>query len=489
MAPVLTGGLATVGRASPPGPPRRPDRQRGGRRSRSGTVPVLGLLPLALMLAAVSGQIPARDPAQSAVRPPGQSSPQPPLPEPLTLGFALSISAEGHPDVVEREAALARSRAAFDATAARDAFSARIIGRARFIEPKSTASYQDHDDHAFRLSVRKPLWDFGRGDAAKEAARAAVESERWRLVGARHAQRVEVLRGYFDVLLADLEYARENEAMAIAFVTADRARERNALGQVSDIEALELESAYQRVRQARFAAAARQRATRARLANLLNRPGELSSRLVSPSLMVLGQAVPEHEALEAEAVRDNPSLKAARARVDAARRRVEEARAGDRPMLSGEFEAGVNARPSGGSDTLRAGVLLEIPFAGRGRRDAEVAQREAELTAAGAALRRVEMEVRQVLLESWLALDTLAKERESTVAFAVYRDFYLDRSRALYEHEVRADLGDAMVQVSESALRNARADFELALAWARIHGLTGRDPDMLGDWLSGGDGR
>ena len=170
-------------------------------------------------------------------------------------------------------------------------------------------------------------------------------------------------------------------------------------------------------------------------------------------------------------------------------RGVEEARAGDRPMLSGEFEAGVNTRPSGGSDTLRAGVLLEIPFAGRGRRDAEVAQREAELTAAGAALRRVEMEVRQALLESWLALDTLAKERESTEAFAVYRDFYLDRSRALYEHEVRADLGDAMVQISESALRNARADFELALAWARIHGLTGRDPDTLGDWLSGGDGR
>ena len=405
------------------------------------------------------------------------------------MEFALSIAGEGYPDVVEREAALARSRAAFDAMAARDAPSARIIGRVRFIEPKSTASYQDHDDHVFRLSMRKPLWDFGRGDAAKEAARATVEHQRWRLAEVRHAQRVEVLHGYFDVLLADLEYARENEAMAIAFVTAGRARERNVLGQVSDIEALELESAYQQVRQARFAAAARQRATRARLANLLNRPGELSSRLISPSLTVLGHAVPDYAALEAEAVRENPLLKAARARVDAAKRRVEAARASGRPMLSGEFEAGVNTRPAGSSDTLRAGVILEIPFTGSGRRSAEVAQREAELTAASAALHRVEMNIRQTLLESWLALDTLAAERASAEAFAVYRDLYLDRSRALYEHEMRADLGDAMVQISESALRSARVDFELALAWARIHGLTGRDPDTLGEWLLGSGGQ
>ena len=456
-----------------------------------GTALLPGLLALALTPPVAWAQSSAQEAADAPASPPGQSSPQssppPPaaLPEPLTLEFALSIAGEGHPHVVEREAALARSRAALDAAAARDAFDARIVGRARFIEPKSTASYQEHDDHALRLSVRKLLWDSGRGDAAREAARAMVESERWRLVDARHAQRVEVLRGYFDVLLADLEYARENEAMAIAFIAADRARERNALDQVSDIEALELESAYQRVRKARFAAAARQRAARARLANLLNRPGELSSRLASPALTVLDRAIPDYAALEAEAVRDNPSLKAARARVDAARRRVEEARAGNRPTVSAELETGANTRPSGSSDTLRAGVILEVPFADGGRRDAEVARREADLTAAGAALRGVEMEVRQAVLESWLALDTLAAERASTEAFAVYRDLYLDRSRALYEHEVRADLGDAMVQISESALRSARADFELALVWARVHGLTGRDPDTLGDWLMG----
>ena len=414
---------------------------------------------------------------------PGSTAALAALPDPLTLEFALSIADEGHPDVVEREAALARSRAVFDAVAARNAPGARIIARARFIEPRPSASYQDHDDHTLRLSVRKPLWDFGRTSAAQAAARAGIEGGRWRLADARHVRRVEIAHGYFAVLLADLEYARDNEAMAIAFVTAERARERNALGQVSDIKLLELESAYQRIRRARSASGADRRASRARLANLLNRPGELSPRLAPPSLAVLDRVVPDHAALEREAAGNNASIKAARAEVDAARRRVEEARAGDRPMLSSEFEAGVGTRPASRSDTLRVGVILEIPLSSGGRRAAEVAQREAELTAAHAALRRVEIDVRQALLENWLALDTLAAEREHTEAFAAYRDLYLDRSRALYEHEVRADLGDAMVQISESTLLSARVDFELALAWARIHGLAGRDPETLDEWL------
>ena len=426
VADACIGGMPAPDRASSPGAPDRSVWRPGGRRSRSGTVLALGF---ALTLTPVAAE--AQSPEQDSTRSSPSAPSRPPLPEPLTLEFALSIAGEDHPAVVGREAALARSRAMLDAAVARDA-----------------------------------------PGAAKEAARADVESERWRLADARHAQHVAVLRGYFDALLADLVYARENEAMAIAFITADRARERNALGQVSDVEALALESAYQRVRHSRFAAAARQRASRARLASLMNRPGELSSRLVSPPLTVFGRTIPDHAALEAEVVRGNPSIKAARARVDAAMRRVEEARAGDRPLLSGELEAGVGTRPTG-----------------NGWRDAEVAQREADLTAAKATLRSVELEVRQALLESWLALGTLAAERDSTEAFAVYRDYHLDRSRALYEHEARADLGDAMVQISESTLRSARVGFELALAWARIHGLAGRDPETLGEWLSGNGGQ
>lgn len=416
---------------------------------------------------------------------PAQAQPPAALPEPLTLEFALSLAEEGHPRLVEREAALARSRAALDAAAARDGLSARLIARGRFIDPQSSLSYQEHEDHSLRLSVRKPLWDFGRGDAARKAARGIVERERWLLADARHVRRMEIVRAYFDVLLADLEYAHENEAMAIAFVTANRARERNALGQVSDIDLFERESDYQRVRRVRYAAAARQRASRAHLANVLNRPGELSSRLAPPGLSVFDRVVPDHTELEREALESNPTIKAARAGFEAARLSVAEARASDGPLLSAEFETGAGTRPASTNDALRAGVILELPLTSGGRVEAEVAKREAEVTAARARLRDTELDVRQALLENWLAVGTLTAERDSARAFADYRDLYLDRSRALYEHEVRADLGDAMVQMSESILRSARVDYEIALVWGRIHGLLGRDPDTLDEWLLG----
>ena len=416
---------------------------------------------------------------------PAQAQSSAALPEPLTLDFALTLADDGHPGLVEHEAALARSRAALDAAAARDGLDARFVARGRFIEPQSSLSYQEHDDHSLRLSVRKPLWDFGRSDAARKAARSTVERERWLLADARHARRMQIVHAYFDVLLADLEYAYENEAMAIAFVTLNRARERNRLGQVSDIDLFEHESNYQQVRRARYAAAANQRASRARLANVLNRPGELSSRLTPPALSVFDRAVPDHAELEREALENNATIKAARAGLEAARQSVAEARASDGPLLSAELETGGGTRLASTNDALRAGVTLEIPLTSGGRAEAEVAKRVAGVTAARARLRQVELDVRQALLESWLAVDTLTVERESASAFADYRDLYLDRSRALYEHEVHADLGDAMVQISESILRSARVDYELALVWGRIHGLLGRDPDALDEWLLG----
>ncbi|MEN8128730.1 MAG: hypothetical protein ABFS45_00765, partial [Pseudomonadota bacterium] len=60
-----------------------------------------------------------------------------------------------------------------------------------------------------------------------------------------YRHRLEIMRLFFDVILADLEYTRDNEAMAIAFVEADRAGDQNELGQVSDVDLLAKEDAYQ----------------------------------------------------------------------------------------------------------------------------------------------------------------------------------------------------------------------------------------------------
>ena len=83
------------------------------------------------------------------------------------------------------------------------------------------------------------------------------------------------------------------------------------------------------------------------------------------------------------------------------------------------------------------------------------------------------LDIRQRLLEAWLAVDVARVRVEEAQVTLDYRDLYLDRSRALYELEAQADLGDAMTRWSEARLAQAEVDHALAMALARLDALTG----------------
>ena len=55
-----------------------------------------------------------------------------------------------------------------------------------------------------------------------------------------------------------------------------------------------------------------------------------------------------------------------------------------------------------------------------------------------------------------------------------YRELYLDQRRALYEMEAEANLGDAMVRISEAQRYMAETQFKTAMAWARLDALLGK---------------
>ena len=103
-----------------------------------------------------------------------------------------------------------------------------------------------------------------------------------------------------------------------------------------------------------------------------------------------------------------------------------------------------------------------------------------------AGIARQELELRQAVLDLWLEIGSLRARLQELDSLGRYRDLYLDRSRALYEMEVTADLGDAMVGTSDHRLQQARAEYDMALAWAHLDALTGRllqapdqtDPDQ-----------
>jgi outer membrane protein TolC len=116
--------------------------------------------------------------------------------------------------------------------------------------------------------------------------------------------------------------------------------------------------------------------------------------------------------------------------------------------------------------------VIEVPLFSSGY-DAALAKQIARLHQQQALLASGELELRQAVLDLWLEIQALQNRQKELAALGAYRDLYIDRSRALYELEVKSDLGDAQAQISDYQLQQAMADYELAMAWANLDALRG----------------
>lgn len=391
------------------------------------------------------------------------------LPEPLTLDYALSRVDIPHPALQQPAAELAAARARERELDAERGWHSYLEGRLRYIDPPDFVPDQSHDDHRLGLFVDKTLYDFGRTAAGLDAARQAVSGREIGYQQARRQRRLDIMQDFFAVVLADLDFYRYNEEMAVEFVSLDKLRDRRELGQVSDLEVLEQESRYQAVRQKFIASQNRQRQTRARLAYVLGAAGDLPSTVARPATIPhLNRTLPELEQLQAQAVQHNADLEVLRKRLAAARAELQLARAGDNPILTGSGEVATYSRERSGNDNWRLALTLQVPLTDGGRSDAKASAAQARIYQLQAQLADQEQRLRQQVLELWLALEGLQAEREQAQRQMEYRELYLDRSRALYELEVRTDLGDAMVRYTEAERALLAAQFKTALSWEQL---------------------
>lgn len=395
-----------------------------------------------------------------------------PLPEPLTLEAALALADAPHPTLARAAAGVEEAQALQGQAAAGDDLTVRLNGELFWTQPNEVSPY-DHDDNRLSLLASKTLYDSGRSGALAAAAEHGVRGEELRYLGSREQRRLEILRRYFDVLLADTAFARDDEALAVAFVAYDKARERNELGQLSDIELLRLESEFRAARSTRVASDADRRAARSRLAMALNRPDDLPGTLLEPDLSGNDRELPVLEEVLARTLAGNSTMLALRESVQSAQREIEAARALRGPTLSGQLELNEYSRDTSTRDDARVGLVLSVPLWQGGRVDAALAKAQARLHRAQAELEARRLELRQAVLEAWQEIANLRERRESMVALNDYRELYLDRSRALYELDVKTDLGDAMVQMTDARFKTVETDYRLALAWARLDALQG----------------
>jgi outer membrane protein TolC len=397
----------------------------------------------------------------------------PPLTEPLSLDQALVLANPAMPELRLAAADRAASEARLALAQSRSGLTLSAEGRLQWIEPSDAADNQENNDSQARLLLRKRLYDFGYSDALEEAARSDSQGSRWLEQDARQEAHLAIMRSFYDVVLADLQFARDSEAMAIAFIAADRARDWHGLGRVSDVDLLAAEADYRQALRLRAESQSLQRLARSRLALAMGRPGELVASVLPPGRPDTAVEVPPFEALLEDMLANNPRRRARLAEVEAARVALQAAANRYGPVVTGELEAGHYERETSSSHPFRAAVVIEIPLFTGGGSDAAVAAARAELDRRQARLDSLDFELREQLLQAWLRLEDLRVALTGLDVRADYRELYLDRSRALYELEVKADLGDAMTEISAVRLDTAQAEFDWLITLARIEAMTG----------------
>jgi len=290
------------------------------------------------------------------------------IPEPLSLDQALTYAA-GHPRV--------------------------RLGTAAADLPRSPPLYLDCE----RLA-------FSHLDSEDSRSRPSVV-----LLAPLPAQHLEIMARFLDVLLADLSYARYNEAMAVAYIQYDRANIRRELGQYAELRVAELETAYQDVLRKRAASETSQRLTRDLLAQAMGRPGELPSDLTPPQLTLPPDELPNLDAVMAQAA-----------------------------------EQAWPHPPAIASDPALAKDYRRL----------------------------LDMELRRQALELLSRLNILKTSARYAESEAFMRDLKLDESRTLYEQEVKADLGYSMSQQTMARLHEDQVRYCRALGWAELNALQGR---------------
>jgi outer membrane protein TolC len=392
----------------------------------------------------------------------------------LTLEAALATAESAHPDLLlaqaDRDSALADQHIA---NSNRDT-NVDLEGILRSGRP-TTGGQDFTSDNSVRLTARKTLYDFGRSSNAELAAQYELNAREADLTTVLDNRRLEIMARYFDVLLADMQYTTDNELMSVYYVSFDQGKDRLAQGQISSVELAELESRYRDTLEKRNASAQRQRITRAMLANAMNRPGDLPDELEDPKLPGNQRALPDYEALLPILLDNNSRLRAQQEMLAASQKRMESLRADKGPTLDAEVQAADYSRTATTRDSLSAGLILSWPLYQGNRSDSRIAREMAQFNKLQAGTEKLKMDLTQALLETCLEINQLqSTARGAAQKYTEYRDLQLERSRGLYELELKSNLGTSMVETSDAKLRARRNEYQLALSFARLGALLGK---------------
>jgi len=396
------------------------------------------------------------------------------LPEPLTLQAALTFASKpDHYQLQSAEQKIQQALAEAGYAASDNDVSISVNGRLRKAGVSSVGAGANDNDSLVSLFVRKPLFDFGKTTTRNSLARLNSELKQLEKDYLIEQRTLSIAQKYFDVLNADNEFLRHNEELAIGYIRFDRARENKELGLTSDLEVLERQVVYEKIRQNRYNSENMQRLTRILLAEELGFPDTPPSELSVPELISTRVISDDVDMLVQQAFKHSLMLKIQLKKHQISMKAIESAHHTSRPQLDVELEISDYTREGLYRDDWRATLYFDIPlYAGSaGKTATDIAK--AKQNQALSDLHRTRSEIRISVLHLWQTIRQNELRLGGELINQEFRDMTLDRSRAEYDLEFNTDLGDSMVQFSDSRMKAYKARFALEMAWRKLQVLLG----------------
>jgi len=319
------------------------------------------------------------------------------------------------------------------------------------------------------LTLSWLLFDFGTRAANLENARQLLSAASLTLDATVQTVFLDALRAYYATQAARAAVAAAVESEKASRESLTAAEVRYKVGTGTPADRLQAQTAWSQATLTRIKAEGILRTAYGTLANVMGLDASDSLTLAEiPKIPADARIERDVETLIDEARVRRPELKAAEARVSAARSNVDSVRASGKPSVSlGTGASWLRTNPSGGDDfsshSNSIGVTLSIPLFSGFETTYNVRTAEARVDAASALRDNVKL---QVALDVWTAYQdlTTASQTLSTSADLLAS---AEQSERVALGRYKAGVGNILdVLNAQSALANARLQrIQAALDW------------------------
>ena len=344
----------------------------------------------------------------------------------------------------------------------------------------SRAEYDQglNNSHGF-IRLSKVLYDQSL-EISGHAQRMQLDNTKMHNQQIQHDRDIALMRGFFDVVLADMGFETVLERLANAAVKQNRVQEDYDLQAASEVELLERQTQTQALVVDRIQAESKQISTRAKLAQLLNldyeqRPDDV----LRPDLKYLfKQELPGFEIFQTKLVTHNPKLKQLQHSLSGIQQQISQENDNLGLVLSSNARLGEQAYQRDKNGQWRLGINLSMPLGGDDKKRQKIAKLKLKSQQQTLAIEQHQQSLLSQALDYHQTLRALRQVHKALMVELDYRDLFLERARANYEMGLKSGIGNAMTNYTDTEHKLAQNEFDYLLTLKQLYFLVGENYEI-----------